>query len=129
MKQLYTAVMLFSSAASLGLSGCAGQEVKSTEVLLSAAGFDIRTADTDKKLEHLKRLQQNKLVLRKKDGATGYYYADIVGCTCIYTGNESKYSKYKQLTAQKSLADEQLMAADAQDEAKYDWSAWGWPRW
>ena len=125
----YTAVTLFISAVSLGISGCAGQEVKSTEVLLLKAGFDIRTADTDKMLEHLKRLQQNKLVLRKEDGATGYYYADIVGCTCIYTGNESKYSKYKQLVAQNSLADERLMAADAQDDARYDWGAWGWPRW
>ena len=129
MKRNYTAVMLFSSAVSLGISGCAGQEVKSTEVLLLKAGFDIRTADTEKMLEHLKRLQQNKLVPRKEDGATGYYYADIVGCTCIYTGNESKYSKYKQLAAQNSLADERLMAADAQDDARYDWGAWGWPRW
>ena len=129
MKRNYTAVMLLSSAVSLGISGCASQEVKSMEVLLFQAGFDIRTADTDKKLAHLKRLQQNKLVLRKNDGATGYYYADIVGCTCIYTGSESNYSKYKKLVAQESMADEQLMIADAQDEAKYDWSAWGWPRW
>ena len=129
MKRNYTAVMLFSSAVSLGISGCASQEVKSMEVLLFQAGFDIRTADTDKKLAHLKRLQQNKLVLRKNDGATGYYYADIVGCTCIYTGSESNYSKYKKLVAQESMADERLMIADAQDEAKYDWGAWGWPRW
>ena len=66
---------------------------------------------------------------RKKDGSTGYYYADAKGCKCLYTGSESKYSKYKQLAVKQSLAQEQMMAADTQEEAMYDWGAWGWPRW
>ena len=123
MKQFYKATLVAGSIVYLGLTGCAGNNVKDTETLLSASGFDIRTADTDKKLEHLKSLQQHKLVAHKVDGELGYVYADAEGCKCFYSGDEKAYNKYKQTAAKQSLTQEQLMA----DEEGYgtDWGVWG----
>jgi hypothetical protein len=55
------------------LTGCAAlekQETRSTEQLLSAAGFDIKPADTPEKLANLQAMKQRKVVRREtKDGA------------------------------------------------------------
>lgn len=123
MKQFYKIALVASSIVYFGLTGCAGNDVKNAETLLSASGFDIRAADTDKKLEHLKSLQQHKLVAHKVDGELSYVYADAAGCKCFYSGDENAYNKYKKTAAELSLAQEQQIAEEG--DYRTDWGVWG----
>ncbi len=111
------------------LAGCAGQQAKSTENLLAAAGFDVRYADTPEKLAHLKQLTQRKLVEHTKDGQPAYVYADAMGCKCVYAGNEKDYQEYKKLAFTQQITDEQLMSAQMNQDAALNWGMWGWGRW
>ena len=123
MKQFYKVTLVAGSIVYLGITGCAGNDVKNTENLLSASGFEVRVADTDKKLEHLKSLQQYKLVTHKVDGELSYVYTDAAGCKCFYSGDENAYNKYKQNAAKQSLDLQRQMTDD--EGYRTDWGLWG----
>ena len=113
------------------LGGCAAmrrQEVERTESTLSAAGFQMKLADTPQRQAHLQALTKHKLVPHMKDGRLMYVYADPKGCNCLYVGDEAAYQRYHQLALQKQLAQEQLMAAQMNQDAAMDWGLWG-PFW
>ena len=110
------------------LSGCAaiqGSEAHSTERILAAAGFQMRMADTDEKIAHLKEFQQRKLIPQIKDGKQMYIYADADYCKCVYAGTEAAYQRYQSIAVQKQIADEQMMAADEEEDASMDWGMYG----
>jgi hypothetical protein len=76
------------------LTGCAAlekQETRSTEQLLSAAGFDIKPADTPEKLANLQAMKQRKVVRRETKDALQFLYADAAVCRCVYVGDEQAY--------------------------------------
>jgi hypothetical protein len=84
-------------------SGCAAirkGDVDTQEQLLSAAGFQMKLADTPQRLEHLQTMTSQKLVPHTKDGKLYYVYADPEFCKCLFVGNEPAYQKYQQLALQ-----------------------------
>lgn len=113
--------------------GCAHSQKVSredTEDLLSAAGFNRRPADTPEKQQHLQSLEQHQLLAFQKDGEFVYVYADQQGCGCLFAGNEQAYQRYKELALQKKIAEDQLQAARANQDAAMNWDVWGpWPWW
>ncbi len=90
------------------LAGCAAiekQETRSTEQLLSAAGFDIKPADTPDKLATLQAMKQNKLVRRQtKDGRLQFLYGAAAVFRCVYVGDEQAYQRYENLEVQQQIA-------------------------
>lgn len=112
-------------------SGCAAlrkSEVDSQEQLLSAAGFQMKLADTPQKVEHLQGLTPQKLVPHTRDGKLYYVYADAEFCKCLFVGNEAAYQKYQQLAIQQKVAQERLNAAAMNENAAMNWGMWG-PFW
>src|SRR5512147_927618 len=112
------------------LAACAPiekQETRSTEQLLSAAGFDIKPADTPDKLATLRAMKQNKLVRRQtKDGRLQFLYGDAAVCRCVYVGDEQAYQRYQNLAVQQQIAiADQEAELDASMDAPwaYDWGA------
>jgi predicted nucleic acid-binding protein len=112
------------------LAGCAAiekQETRSTEQLLSAAGFDIKPADTPDKLATLRAMKQNKLVRRQtKDGKLQFLYADAAVCRCVYVGDEQAYQRYQDLAVQQQIAiadQEAELDASMDTPWAYDWGA------
>jgi hypothetical protein len=110
------------------LAGCAAiekQETKSTEQLLSAAGFTIRPADTPDKLASLQAMKQRKVVRREtKDGQLQFLYADAAVCRCLYVGDEQAYQQYQKLAVQQQIAfADQEAALDASLDSPW---AYGW---
>lgn len=110
------------------LAGCAAiekQDTKSTEQLLSAAGFTIRPADTPDKLASLQAMKQRKVVRREtKDGQLQFLYADAAVCRCLYVGDEQAYQQYQKLAVQQQIAfANQQAALDASMDGPwaYDW--------
>ena len=113
------------------LGGCAAVErrqAQDTEAVLAAAGFQMRPADTPEKLAHLQTLTPRRIVPHAKDGQMFFVYADPTGCQCVWVGDQAAYQRYQQLALQKQLAQEQMMAAQMNEDAAMNWGLWG-PFW
>jgi hypothetical protein len=96
------------------VGGCAAlrkANVEPQEQLLSAAGFQMKLADTPQKLEYLQAFTPQKLLRGTWNGKLMFVYADSEFCKCLYVGDEQAYQKYQQLAAQQKAAQEQLNAA------------------
>jgi hypothetical protein len=114
-----------------GLFGCASFDAQNKETLLIAAGFRSRTPSTPKQQAMFDRMQPYTVEHRIRHGKVLYAYADKQK-NIVYIGGEAEYQHYKQLALQQSIADEQLQAAQINEEATmYDWGPyWGpWNTW
>jgi hypothetical protein len=116
----------FSFAAAGGvmailLAGCAAvekQDTEDTEQLLSAAGFNIKLADTPEKLASLQVMKQHKVVRRElSNGQLRFLYADDTVCRCLYVGDEQAYQQYQKLAVQQenALMDQQAALDNSLD--------------
>jgi hypothetical protein len=118
------------------LSGCAAMENQDTMAIerrLSAAGFQMKLADTPEKIEHLNQFAQQRLVPMDMNGETVFVYADGKSCKCVFVGSQANYQEYERLSIQQNVADEQRMTAANYDMAvtneSFNWDMWGaWPR-
>ena len=118
-------VLLVAMLGAIG--GCATVEQRTlgTEEVLSAAGFQMKLADTPERLTSLDTLPPRTLVPQTRDGEVYYVYADPKACRCLYVGTEAQYQEYQRLALQKELADKQLRAAQDNWNAAATWGAWG----
>lgn len=121
-------VLILAMAATL-LAGCETERemVTGRENMLIAAGFTARPADTPQRQTELKTLAPHKFAYQQRSGKTVYVYPDPTVCDCLYIGDEQAYQKYHQLALQKQIADEQLQAAQM-NQQNFDWGPWG-PGW
>jgi hypothetical protein len=114
------------------IGGCAmveRQETKSTEQLLSAGGFNIKTADTSEKLSKLQAMKQRKILQRQgPDGEPQFLYADATYCRCLYVGDEKAYQAYQRLSVEQQIAEERQQAElDASMDAPWAYDWWSAP--
>ena len=107
------------------LAGCASIGAEKTKDTLSAAGFQMKMADTPQKMALLKAMTQNKIMVHPKNGVNYYLYADAAGCQCLYGGVEANYQRYQQLRIAQNIADEQVAAAEMNQSAMMNWGGWG----
>ena len=112
------------------LAGCAAiekQDAIETERLLAAAGFKMQFADTAEQTDQLKNAAQRTLTPKRRNGKVYYVYADALACHCLYVGSEQAYQRYQQLALEKQIANEQVMAAEMNEDNALSWDAWdGW---
>jgi hypothetical protein len=120
----------------LALGACSSspdKEVAEIESRLSAAGFELKLADTPEKLAHLKTMGQRRLFPISRDGDMVFIYADAQGCKCIYVGSQKNYQEYQRLAIQQHVVDEQHVTAEenqmaAETNAQMTWDVWNlWP--
>jgi hypothetical protein len=109
------------------LAGCASYEAQNKESLLIAAGFKARTPSTAKQQAMFSRMTPYKLERRIRNGKVLYAYADK-DKNVVYIGGENEYQQYKQLAVQQSIAQDQLEAAQINEESSLYDSDWG-PYW
>jgi hypothetical protein len=110
-----------------GFVGCAGYNAQSTESLLSAAGFKARTPSTAKQQAMFNRMTPYKLERRIRNGKVLYAFADKQQ-NVVYIGGENEYQQYRQLALQKSIAEDQLEAAQINEQTTLYDESWG-PYW
>ena len=112
------------------MSSCGGMQAQSKENLLSAAGFQMRMADTPQKAAHLQTLTQRKVVPHQKDGQVYYTFANAQQGR-LYVGNAQNYQRYQELAAEQRMAQEEYMAEEMRQEEMMDWDMWGFygPAW
>jgi hypothetical protein len=125
MKHLFTGFKLISAFALLALTvGCAGTQTQSKENLLIAAGFKVITPHTAAQQQKLQALPADKVTLIQKDGKTYYVFPDAAN-NQAYVGGPTQYQSYKQLRLANKLANENLEAAEMNQDASMNWGAWG----
>lgn len=122
LRALAAAAVLAGAAA---LAGCQSTGPTSTTSMLSAAGFTMKVADTPDKKAALASLPANQVTMRQVKGKNVFLYADPRGCNCLYVGNDANYQTYRGLAFDRSVASQQLLAAQINAEADWDYGAWG----
>jgi hypothetical protein len=130
MRKITQAMVVIAVAGGV-LSGCTyfrKEDADKTESTLAAAGFRMKPADTAKRQANLAQFPVRKVVSRMHDGHVVYFYADPDFCKCLYVGTPEQYSHYRQLAIQQQIAQEQIDAAEMNENAAMDWGMWG-PYW
>jgi hypothetical protein len=126
MKQIVSFKMISAIVLTVLLAltvGCATTNTNSD--LLSAAGFKLRPADTPKKQELLKTLTPGKLTLITWKGKQFYVQPDVPN-NQAYVGTPAEYQAYQQLRLARQLSNDNLMAAQMNQNAMMGWGrAWG----
>ena len=125
MKQLFRPFRIVSVIALLALvSGCATTSTSTTD-MLSAAGFKLMAADTPKKQELLKTLPAGQLSLITWKSKNFYVQPDVAN-NQAYVGTPAEYQTYQQLRLAKQMSNDNLMAAQMNQDSMYRWGgAWG----
>ncbi len=125
---LWASLALLVAVAITG--SCGGMQAQSKENLLSAAGFQMKIADTPQKQAHLQTLTQRKIVPHQKDGQVYYTFANAPTGR-LYVGTPQDYQRYQDLAAEQRMAREEYMAAEMEEEEAMDWDMWGFygPSW
>lgn len=115
------------------LAGCAAikrQEAKGTDDLLTAAGFQIKPADTPARAQELAAMPPLKMMRQTDGDKIIYTWADPYECQCLMVGGPKEYAEFKRLAIGQEIADENMEAAEAEEDAAMDWGLWGpWGPW
>ena len=101
------------------------QIVSDREDLLAAAGFRAQPANTPARQAMLRNLPPDRFVRRTRGDQFVYVFADPLVCACVYFGNEAAYGRYRQEVLNRQIANEQLLAAQLNQDAAWDWGPWG----
>jgi hypothetical protein len=72
-------------------------------------------------------LPPHKFSRKVNDGRVFYVYPDPTLCGCLYVGDQTAYTTYRNNVFQKNLADEQAMTANEMSMDNWDWGPWGGP--
>src|ERR1700730_9124742 len=125
MKYIFTGLSPIGALVLLFLTlSCTGVQTQNKENLLIAAGFRVIVPKTATQTQKLKALPADKVTLVQKDGKPYYVFPDAAN-NQAYVGGPTQYQTYKQLRLANKLANENLEAAEMNQEASMDWGSWG----
>jgi hypothetical protein len=129
MKQKLTGFGLIGAFALLTLlAGCSTQ-VQNKENLLIAAGFKVIVPKTAIQQQKLQALPPDKVTLVQKNGQNYYVFPDAPN-NQAYVGGPKQYQAYQQLRLKNQLANDNLQAAEMNEDAAMSWETWGgWGAW
>jgi hypothetical protein len=115
-------IVIFISmfAAAILLGGCASVGSSNTESLLTAAGFRVKTPQTPKQQQIYAALPPYQVERATVKGQVFYVYKDEKAGVA-YVGREQEYQRYQQLAIQQQIAQNQIMAAEMEQQAALDW--------
>lgn len=112
----------------LSLAGCAAMRADSIENHendLAAAGFVVLPASTPARVTMLTTLPPNRVSRRIEGEHVSYLYPDPVLCHCLYVGSQGAWSRFQFMAQQKRIAQDQLDAAQLNNQFMWDWGPWG----
>ncbi len=111
-------------AAITGLSGCASLDAPNQERLLTAAGFRPLTPSTAKQQDLYAKLPDYKMQSGMIKGKLVYGYKNPKQGV-VYVGGQNEYQQYQRLGLQQSIAQDNLAAAQMNQETMTGFGAWG----
>ena len=105
--------------------GCAA-DLHEKENLAVAAGFKVITPTKPDQQAILAKLPADKVTPVKYKGKTYYVLPDAKN-NQAYVGGPKQYQSYQQLRVAKQISNDNLMAAQMNEDASMNWGAWnGW---
>jgi len=113
-------ILLATVAGAILLASCAGMGSGNTTSLLTAAGFRARTPQTPKQQQMYAALPPYQVQRATVKGQVFYVYKDEKAGVA-YVGREAEYQRYQQLAIQQQIAQNQIMAAEMEQQAALDW--------
>jgi hypothetical protein len=113
-------ILLATAAGAILLASCAGMGSGNTTSLLTAAGFRARTPQTPKQQQMYTALPPYQVQRATVKGQVFYVYKDEKAGVA-YVGREAEYQRYQQLAIQQQIAQNQIMAAEMEQQAALDW--------
>jgi hypothetical protein len=119
-RTLHIVIFLSTLAGAILLTGCASMTSANTESLLTAAGFRARTPQTPKQQQIYAALPPYKVERATVKSKVFYVYKDEKAGVA-YIGREAEYQRYQQLAIQQQIAQNQIMAAEMEQQAALDW--------
>ena len=102
------------------VAGCASMSASSTEPLLSAAGFRVRTPETAAQKSIYAELPPYKVQRGTHQGKVFYAYKNEKEGVA-YVGGEAEYQKYQRLATERRIARDQYEAAQMNQAMAYRW--------
>ena len=125
MKHIFPGFSLIGAFAVLTLAaGCTSMQTQNKENLLIAAGFKVITPHTTAQQQKLQALPPDHITLVQIERKTYYVFPDAAN-NQAYVGGPKQYQAYKQLRLANKLANENLEAAELNQDASMDWGGWG----
>jgi hypothetical protein len=119
-------LLLATLAGAILLTGCASMGSANTESLLTAAGFRARTPQTPKQQQIYAALPPYQVERATVPGKGTFYVYKDEKSGFAYIGREQEYQRYQQLAIQQQIAQNQIMAAEMERAAAWQWyGAWG----
>jgi hypothetical protein len=113
-------ILLATVAGAILLASCAGMGSANTTSLLTAAGFRARTPQTPKQQQMYAALAPYQVQRATVKGQVFYVYKDEKA-GLAYIGREAEYQRYQQLAIQQQIAQNQIAAAEMEQQAALDW--------
>lgn len=113
-------IFLSMLAGAILLAGCASMGSSNTESLLTAAGFRVKTPQTPKQQQIYAALPPYQVERATVKGQVFYVYKDEKAGVA-YVGREQEYQRYQQLAIQQQIAQNQIAAAEMEQQAALDW--------
>jgi hypothetical protein len=113
-------IFIATLAGTILLTGCVGIGSSNTESLLSAAGFRVRTPQTPKQQQIYAALPPYTVQRATVKGQVFYVYKDEKAGVA-YVSREQEYQQYQQLAIQQQIAQNQIAAAEMEQQAALDW--------
>ena len=113
-------ILLATVTGAILLASCAGMGSANTTSLLTAAGFRARTPQTPKQQQMYAALPPYQVQRATVKGHVFYVYKDEKA-GLAYVGREQEYQQYQQLAIQQQIAQNQIMAAEMEQQAALDW--------
>jgi hypothetical protein len=108
----------------LAVSAVSCADLKNEENLASAAGFKIITPTTPEQEALLKKLPKDQVTRINYQGKTHFVLPDVKN-NVAYVGNEAQYQEYQKLRLQQQMSNDNLEAAEMNEDASMNWGAWG----
>jgi len=128
MNQTFKGIHFIGAMALVVLAmGCGSMQtqVQSKENLLVAAGFQVIVPKTAAQQQLLNSLPPDKVTPIQHAGKRYYVFPDAAH-NQAYVGGPSQYQSYRQLRLANQLSNENLEAAEMNQEASMaGWGAWG----
>jgi hypothetical protein len=126
MKQVSTRFNLIGAVALLALAvSCSSMQTQNKENLLIAAGFQVIAPKNAAQQQLLNSLPPDKVTPILHAGQRYYVFPDAAH-NQAYVGGPSQYQSYRQLRLANQLSNENLEAAEMNQEASMaGWGAWG----
>jgi hypothetical protein len=103
---------------------CSSMQTQNKENLLIAAGFQVIVPKTAVQQQKLQSLPPDKVTPIRHGGRRFYVFPDAAH-NQAYVGGPSQYQAYRQLRLENKLANENLEAAELNQDAAMNWEGWG----